>query len=104
MRGGPGRTAFASRAVIVRTHRRRYSAGMNTLAEIAAAAERLPMNEQHELVKQLTSKSRVQPRVLSRAEREAWMAELAELAKRGSTGRHSISIEQILDESREERL
>jgi hypothetical protein len=76
---------------------------MSTLAEIAAAAERLPLPEQRQLVAQLTSKPPVQPRTLSRAEREAWMAELAELARRSSTGRHSISTEQILDELREER-
>jgi hypothetical protein len=77
---------------------------MSTLAEIASAAKRLPLHEQQELVKQLTSKPPVQPRVFTREEREAWVAELAEFAKRSSTGRNSITVDQIIEESREDRI
>lgn len=84
---------------------------MSTLAEVALAAERLPIPEQHQLLEQLASKLCVQPGkrsvdapAVDRAARDAWLAELEREAKKNSTGRRFMAIEQILEESREERI
>jgi hypothetical protein len=84
---------------------------MSTLAEIASAAERLPIPEQHKLLEQLAGKLRVQPSKQSlqaptfdQAARQAWVAELEQEAKAISTGRHSITTEQLLEELREDRI
>lgn len=77
---------------------------MSTLADIASAAERLPPDEQRELIQQLSSKLPTHPPAVDRAAREAWVARLEKAAKAGSTGRHSITVDQIIDELREERI
>jgi predicted transcriptional regulator len=97
--------------VVVRAQGQRYDTGMSTLAEIASAAERLPIGEQHELLQQLATKLRVQPsrpyvqaQTIDRAARQAWVAELEKEAKAMSTGRHSMTTEQLMDELREDRI
>ena len=44
------------------------------------------------------------PRELSREEKEQWLAELAELRARCSTGKQRLTVEQILDETRADRV
>jgi prevent-host-death family protein len=46
----------------------------------------------------------VRPRELSREETEQWMAELAELRARYSTGKPGLTVEQILEEDRADRV
>ncbi len=46
----------------------------------------------------------VRPRELTQAEREQWVAELAELGARYSTGKTGLTVDQVLDEIRADRI
>ena len=76
---------------------------MSTLAEIEAAAYRLPLAEQEELLRQLAKRLRVQRAAAGPVSREQWMARLKALRDSIGTGKQTLSSEQILEELREER-
>lgn len=45
-----------------------------------------------------------QPRQLSRQELDQWLAELAQVRQAGNTGKMGLTVEQILDEDRADRV
>jgi hypothetical protein len=76
---------------------------MSTLPEIEAAARRLPLQEQQELVRVLSERLRRRPAPLGPAERKEWLAELQTLSDTIGTGQQALNVEDVLEELREER-
>lgn len=74
------------------------------LVEIASQGEDVVITVEGKPKARLTrAEAVVCPRELSRAEREQWLAELAELRARYATGRQGLTVDQILDETRADR-
>jgi len=76
---------------------------MTTLAEIEKAVERLPLEEQEQLLRHLGTRVRQQRRAADPTSREQWMTRLDGLRASIGTGLEALTTEQILAESREER-
>lgn len=76
---------------------------MSTLAEIESAVRRLSLAEQEQLLRHLGKQVRRQRTPTSPVERAQWMSRLDQLRASIGSGTHTLSTEQILAESREER-
>jgi hypothetical protein len=78
---------------------------MRTLVEIESAVSELPPQEQWSLLEWLQSRlpSKQAPPAQSSDDRKQWLAELAELRARGATGKSGASIQEIMDDIREDR-
>jgi prevent-host-death family protein len=75
------------------------------LVEIASQGEDVVITVEGKPKARLTrAETVVRPRELSREEKEQWLAELAELRARCSTGKQGLTVEQILDETRADRV
>jgi prevent-host-death family protein len=75
------------------------------LVEIASRGEDVVITVEGKPKARLTrAETVVRPRELSWEEKEQWMAELAELRARYSTGKQGLTVEQILDETRADRV
>jgi prevent-host-death family protein len=75
------------------------------LVEIASQGEDVVITVEGKPKARLTrAETVVLPRELSREEKEQWLAELAELRARCSTGKQGLTVEQILDETRADRV
>ena len=78
---------------------------MSTLVEIESAVANLPQQEQWSLLEWLQSRlpAKREVQVNSMEDRKQWLAELAELRARGATGKTGSSIQEIMDDIREDR-
>lgn len=79
---------------------------MSTLAEIESAVANLPQQDQWSLLQWLQSRLSTKPpvQVSSLEDRKRWLAELAALRARGATtGKTGASIQEIMDDIREDR-
>ena len=75
------------------------------LVEIASQGEDVLITVEGKPKARLTrAETAVPPRELTQSEREQWMAELAELRARYSTGKTGLTVDQILDETRADRI
>jgi prevent-host-death family protein len=75
------------------------------LVEIASQGEDVVITVEGKPKARLTRAEKVVcPRELSPEEKEQWMAELADLRVRYSTGKQGLTVEQILDETRADRV
>ena len=72
---------------------------MSTVAQMESAIERLPADEQQQLLRWLLSRSTNAPPSMPRDDRTPW---LARLRTRLATGKAGPSVEQLLDEDRGE--
>jgi prevent-host-death family protein len=80
-------------------------ADLPRLVEIASQGEDVVITVEGKPKARLTrAEAVVSPRELSREEREQWMAELAELRARYSTGKQGLTVDQILEETRADRV
>lgn len=79
---------------------------MSTLVEIESAVAKLPQQDQWSLLEWLQSRLPTKPAVVvqSMDDRKQWLAELAELRARGATGKTGLSIQEIMDDIREDRF
>ena len=77
---------------------------MSTLTEIELAARQLTRREQEMLLRRLEVNIRPQPNTTSDESAEEWMSRLEALSRSISTGRQTLTSEQIIEELREERL
>jgi hypothetical protein len=79
---------------------------MSTLVEIESAVSSLPPQDQLSLLDWLQRRLReTQPATVSSLDdHKKWLAELAELRARGATGKSGASIQQIMDDIREDRF
>jgi hypothetical protein len=77
---------------------------MSTLAEIESAVRRLPLAEQEQLLRHLGKQVRRHRTPTSSVGRAQWMSRLDQLRASIGSGAQTLSSEQILSESREERL
>lgn len=76
---------------------------MATLAELERAVEQLPLAEQEELLRHVSTRVRQLRAGADAARLEQWMSRLDALRAAIGTGRTSLSAEHLLDELREER-
>ncbi len=77
---------------------------MSTLSEIERAVDQLPLAEQEQLLRSLTSRVRPRPSVADPVKREQWVKQLRELRASIGTGGQESSSEQILEDLRAERI
>ena len=77
--------------------------GMSTLAEIESAVDRLPPEEQEELLQHLTATVRRRRGAAGPAVTEEWMKRLDALRASIGTGSRTLTSEQILEDAREGR-
>ncbi len=79
---------------------------MSTLGEIESAVANLPQQEQWTLLEWLQRRlpARRTGEVPSLEDRKQWLAELAELRSRTSTGKVGVPLQEIMDDLREERF
>ena len=79
---------------------------MSKLRQIEAAVAELPARDQWTLLSwlQLQLGSAPKSQASSTQGRQRWLAELAELRGRTSTGNQGIPLQQLMDELREERF
>jgi hypothetical protein len=78
---------------------------MSTLTQIESAVAGLPTEEQWSLLAWLQSRLLATPRSAGGArDRDVWLAELAELRSKTHTGASGVSLQQILDDAREDRV
>jgi hypothetical protein len=75
---------------------------MSTLTEIESAVDQLSREQQEVLLKHLSDKLSSRKGMSSESVQQ-WMDRLDALRASIGTGRQSVSTDQILDESREER-
>lgn len=75
---------------------------MSTLTEIESAVDRLPLEQQEALLHHLADKV-ARGRSVGRGAVEQWMGRLDALRTSIGTGRNTVTTEQLLQESREER-
>jgi len=75
------------------------------LVEIASQGEDVLITVEGKPKARLTRAAMLlRPRELTPVEREQWMAELAELRARSSSDKTGLTVEQILDETRADRI
>jgi len=80
-------------------------ADLPRLVELASQGEDVVITVEGKPKARLTrAETVVCPRRLSREETEQWMAELDELRRSISTGKQGITVEQILEEDRADRV
>ncbi|MEO7299685.1 MAG: type II toxin-antitoxin system prevent-host-death family antitoxin [Verrucomicrobiota bacterium] len=80
-------------------------ADLPRLVELASQGEDVVITVEGKPKARLTrAETVVRPRELSEDEREQWLAELAELRRSVSTGKHGLTVDQILDEDRDDRI
>ncbi len=79
---------------------------MSTLVEIESAVANLPQQEQWSLLEWLQSRlpGKREVQVNSLEDRKQWLAELAELRARTSTGKVGTPLQEIMDDIREDRF
>lgn len=75
---------------------------MSTVAQMESAIERLPAEEQQQLLRWLLTRSTNAPPSMPRDDRTPWLAHLARLRTRLATGKAGPTVEQLLDEDRGE--
>ncbi|MBI3878094.1 MAG: hypothetical protein HY300_19395 [Verrucomicrobia bacterium] len=75
---------------------------MSTVAQMESAIARLPAEEQQQLLQWLLARCQSAAPSMPRAGRASWLARLARLRARLSTGKPGPTVEQLLDEDRGE--
>jgi len=75
---------------------------MSTVAQMESAIERLPAEEQQQLLRWLLSRSPNATSSMPLDDRTLWLARLARLRTRLATGKPGPSVEQLLAEDRGE--
>jgi hypothetical protein len=75
---------------------------MGSLGEIESAVDRLPLEDQETLLRLIEAKVRQRKRAIE-SDPEQWMGRLESLRKSIDSGRRTVTTDQILGESREER-
>lgn len=75
---------------------------MSTVAQMESAIERLPAEEQQQLLRWLLTRSTNAMPSTSRDDRTPWLARLARLRTRLANGKAGPTVEQLLDEDRGE--
>jgi len=80
-------------------------ATMSTLTQIESAVTGLPQQDQWTLLSWLQKLlSKTPPsETTSPTDRQAWLAELAELRAKTQTGKQGVPLQQLMDELREDR-
>ncbi len=83
----------------------RSQADLPRLVELASQGEDVVITVEGQPKARLTrAETVVRPRQLSQEEKEQWLAELAELRRSVSTGKQGLTVDQILDEDRADRV
>ena len=81
---------------------------MSTLVEIESAVDRLPLEEKQELLRyletSLVSNEHAIPSTTDSMSHDEWVKSLEKLRNSISTGKQSMSADEIISELREERL
>jgi hypothetical protein len=80
-----------------------YPLAMNSLAEIESAVQRLALSDQEMLLHHLETLVETRRNSLCVESRQEWVKRLGAVRAQISTGRQTLSSEEILDELREER-